>query len=182
MDAKYNGALAATTAYVGWYYFCTLMQGTIRTAKAIPASDSYRYFLDRNFGNNLEQGFAFLSGLWIHALFLSPEDAGTLGLVYVATRVMYTLIWITSGSSMKPPGTIALATMPGYFIILYFYVSSTLSRGIPVGPLNIKESVGGMLPLAVVAAGLPAFFVIFLSALTMNKMFVGTFADPIKKA
>merc|ERR1711939_661250 len=77
---------------------------------------------ERAFGNLNEQSPMFLVAIWLHALFVSPDNAATLGWVYLALRILYVMIWMFSGRfTMK----VLAATMPMYGII-WFLTASTV--------------------------------------------------------
>ena len=81
--------------------------------------------------------------MWVHAIFVSPEVATTLGIVYVCLRACYPVVWAladpTSGKAPKAAYTwllfgktlsIYYCTYPQYGIIVYMVVANALSLGL----------------------------------------------------
>eukprot|EP01041_Mallomonas_annulata_P013716 gene13716-29172_t len=66
---------------------------------------------DRTVGNTMEQMGPFLSSLWLHALFISPEQATFLGYAYIASRSIYPFTFYCGVP------WILMSTIPGYAII-----------------------------------------------------------------
>ena len=66
---------------------------------------------DRTIGNMLEQMIPFLSSLWLHALFLSPDSASLYGMIYVCTRAYYPVMF-RFGMTY-----VFLSTVPNYMCI-----------------------------------------------------------------
>ena len=69
--------------------------------------------LDRTVGNTMEQAIPFLTALWMHAVFVSPDSAGFIGWIYVITRAFYPV-----GFYFGLP-FVLLSTVPGYACIIY---------------------------------------------------------------
>ena len=66
---------------------------------------------DRSVGNLLEQSVPFLTSLWLHAVFVSPQSAATLGWAYLGFRSIYPVVFY------KGLPYLFLSTIPGYAII-----------------------------------------------------------------
>lgn len=71
------------------------------------------FISDRTFLNMLEQCPLFLTGLWMHAIFVSPETAATAGWLYIVFRSMYPFLF-----PMGMPWFF-LSTMPNYMVVWY---------------------------------------------------------------
>ena len=70
----------------------------------------------RSIGNTMEQAFPFLTAVWLHAVFVSPERAAFIGWVYIAARSYYPI-----GFYFGVP-FVLFSTLPGYAcIFLLFY-------------------------------------------------------------
>eukprot|EP00966_Prymnesium_polylepis_P188102 4359848-Prymnesium_polylepis.3 len=52
---------------------------------------------DRAFGNTMEQFPLFNAALWLHATFVSPAVATSLGVIYLCLRLVYPVIWLVGG-------------------------------------------------------------------------------------
>jgi uncharacterized MAPEG superfamily protein len=71
------------------------------------------FISDRTFLNMLEQSPLFLMGLWMHAVFVSPESAATAGWLYIVFRAMYPIVF-----SMGIPW-LFVSTFTNYFVVWY---------------------------------------------------------------
>lgn len=85
--------------------------------KALPDSKT---IAERSVVNMLEQGFPFLLGLWMHALFVNPRTSVVLGAMYVVFRYLYTIFWGMFGVFNV---TIELSTQQNYVVVVYFMVA-----------------------------------------------------------
>eukprot|EP00614_Pseudopedinella_elastica_P013805 CAMPEP_0172585440 /NCGR_PEP_ID=MMETSP1068-20121228/4865_1 /TAXON_ID=35684 /ORGANISM="Pseudopedinella elastica, Strain CCMP716" /LENGTH=119 /DNA_ID=CAMNT_0013379903 /DNA_START=124 /DNA_END=483 /DNA_ORIENTATION=+ len=68
---------------------------------------------DRTFLNMLEQSPLFLLGLWMHAVFISPDSAAAAGWLYLPFRAIYPVVF-----RMGMPW-LFLSTFPNYFVVMY---------------------------------------------------------------
>ena len=59
--------------------------------------ESYHRVAARWAANTLEQAPVFLSSLWLYALFADSASAGTLGALYLFSRVLYPLVYCWIG-------------------------------------------------------------------------------------
>ena len=73
------------------------------------------FLSDRAVGNTLEQMVPFLLGLWVYAVFVSPERAAELGWIYVGCRAFYPALFHFG------PWRV-LSTTPCYIIIGMFWI------------------------------------------------------------
>jgi len=123
--------LKVTLAYVGlWYVFLYMQAGQalllanrkdkdgkvmklaqLKYGSALEKGKSMVRF-DRTVGNTLEQMMPFLVGLWLHALFVSVEDAAFWGWLYLLSRSLYPWLF--------PYGVpaILISTIAGYAVII----------------------------------------------------------------
>lgn len=79
--------------------------------------DKVAIMSSRTVGNTMEQAFPFLTALWLHALFVSPESAGYIGWIYVCTRAYYPVVFYFGLPY------ILLSTLPGYACVFYMLYS-----------------------------------------------------------
>lgn len=140
--AEYKPVIVVTGAYFAVFYSFMIFQSTSKMylyskAKASKKSDEkvsmadIKYgstrglglLGDRTFLNMLEQSPAFLTSLWLHALFVDPETAAKAGWLYVLFR-----LWYPFGFSMGLPW-ILLSTLPNYGIIFYL-LGSTIMKAL----------------------------------------------------
>ena len=71
---------------------------------------------NRTVGNTLEQAIPFLASLWMHAVFLNVRRATFIGWLYIATRLIYPLVFVLN---VKTGGAAIFAsTLPGYACVL----------------------------------------------------------------
>lgn len=80
---------------------------------------------DRAVHNTLEQMGPFLVSLWLHAVFVSPTVATTLGAVYVLLRACYPFL-LGDRVEQVQPRRVALVTLPCYGMIAYMLGSSVV--------------------------------------------------------
>ena len=52
---------------------------------------------NRTFLNMMEQSNLFLSALWLHAIWVSPDVAMQLGAIYLCLRALYPVVWAVWG-------------------------------------------------------------------------------------
>mmetsp|Transcript_24823 Transcript_24823/g.78167 ORF Transcript_24823/g.78167 Transcript_24823/m.78167 type:complete len:193 (+) Transcript_24823:87-665(+) len=178
--AAYFGPVMRVTLFWGMiYFFALFMQGQVKTGGLIPGSDSYKYYLDRVFGNLIEQTIVFLVAMWVYAASVDPVDASALGWFWLCLRVGWIIIW-GGAASPKPPPTIAMATMPQYITVNYMLWTPALWNGLFGFELKLKETFGGQwwsLILAVILQGMLCMMIPFLSAMLANKVFSKKFME-----
>ncbi len=129
--ATYTGPIVVTALYFGLWY--ALLLGLQRGTKyrllaeyAQRGETFDRYFgqdrrmlaVDRAVVNTHEQMVPFLAALWLHAVFVSPERAAVLGVVYVGLRALYPALLGRSLSRTQPKRVFAV-TGPCYAIVAY---------------------------------------------------------------
>lgn len=128
MDPQpYAGAIVVTCLYVVVYYAMMIRVAKTKLRLIAQAKARGEQF-DRYFGNNpemlaadrgqlnmLEHMPTFLVLLWAHAVFVSATTATIVGGIYVASRALYPFVW-----TARMKGTILIATLPGYLMVLYF--------------------------------------------------------------
>ncbi|MFO0757042.1 MAG: MAPEG family protein [Byssovorax sp.] len=129
--AVYKGPAVVTAAYFGlWYYLLLgLQRGTkykLIADYAARGETFDRYFgqdgrmlaADRAVANTHEQMVPFLASMWLHAVFVSPTRATTLGLVYVILRSIYPIL-LGKSLSKTQSKRVFFVTGPCYGIIFY---------------------------------------------------------------
>lgn len=93
---------------------------TTTTTTTIPSFRNVKYYNttdlialngDRTVGNFLEQSIVFLPLLWIHALFIDPNQSFMICCMYTTIRAFYPFVFYTK--------YMFLITIPGYAIIIY---------------------------------------------------------------
>lgn len=139
----YAGPAQVTIAYFGLYYAFIIYQGIIK-AKVIkegvraakmakeagkPVEHVNRYTstdprllrADRSVLNMLEQMPAFVSSLWLYAVFVDANFGAKLGWFYLAFRAAYPFFFYptTTGFSAK----ILYSTIPNYLVIFYYLIA-----------------------------------------------------------
>ena len=67
----------------------------------------------RTVGNLMEQAIPFLTSLWLHAVFVSPEGAANVAWIYIITRSYYPIAFYLGMPY------ILFSTLPGYGCIFY---------------------------------------------------------------
>ena len=67
----------------------------------------------RTVGNLMEQAIPFLTSLWLHAVFVSPESAANVAWIYIITRSYYPIVFYLGLPY------ILFSTFPGYGCIFY---------------------------------------------------------------
>lgn len=67
----------------------------------------------RTVGNLMEQAIPFLTSLWLHAVFVSPESAANIAWIYIITRAYYPIVFYLGLPY------ILFSTLPGYSCIFY---------------------------------------------------------------
>jgi len=120
-------------AYLVVYYLMIanqlLVKTRLRRAYRARGATFDRYFgddremlaADRYVGNTLEHMPAFLSLLWLNAMFVGPADAALAGSAYVVSRIVYPLMMGRHlGKGVR--ARIMFATMIGYAVLAYFVV------------------------------------------------------------
>jgi len=129
--ADLTGPIVVTVLYFGLWYalLLGLQRGTkyrLRDEYAARGETFDRYFsqdrrmlaADRSVANTHEQMVPFLVTLWLHAVFLSPERATILGVVYIALRALYPVLLGRTLSQTQPKRVFAV-TGPSYLIVAY---------------------------------------------------------------
>ncbi|MCB9506665.1 MAG: MAPEG family protein [Myxococcales bacterium] len=137
--AAFQGPIAVTAAYFGVWYglLLGLQRGTkykLLAEYAARGEQFDRYFgqdgrmlaADRAVANTHEQMVPFLTGLWLHALFVSPARATYLGAAYVTLRAIYPVL-LGRSLSRTQSKRVAFATMPAYAIVFYLIGSVVLA-------------------------------------------------------
>jgi uncharacterized membrane protein YecN with MAPEG domain len=129
----YLGPLLVTVAYVVLYYVMITNQLRVRMrlrrAYRARGETFDRYFggdremlaADRYVGNMLEHMPAFLSLLWLNAMFVDPRSATFAGAVYLGSRIIYPFL-MGARLGRGVPTRILFATVAGYLVIAYFVV------------------------------------------------------------
>lgn len=135
VDARtFRDPICATLAWVVMYYIFLYSQSVVTfylylTAKADEKDDKKVSFgkikyqssgklqltIQRTVGNTMEQAFPFLMGLWLHAAFVSPSSAASVGYIYVITRSYYPFAFYLGLPYLL------LSTVPGYACIFYLF-------------------------------------------------------------
>lgn len=127
--ATYQGPILVTALYFALWY--GLLLGYQRSTKyaLLAEYDARGEAFDRYFGqdprmlaadrtvvNTHEQMVPFLTGLWLHAVLVSPAHATWLGLAYVGFRALYPFLL---GRRLERTQTkwVFLATGPAYAIV-----------------------------------------------------------------
>ena len=82
--------------------------------------------VDRTSGNMVEQAIPFLVSLWLHAVFVSPTGAATLGWLWLLSRSIYPFVFYSRGHWLL------LSTIPGYVLIFMLFA--------PVASLYLTRS------------------------------------------
>ena len=128
--------ILATVASLGtWYWLLLYRQaGTKHKLKAEYEQKGKvfdRYFgkdgrmlsVDRIVGNTQEQLIPMLTSLWLHAIFVDPDVAGKLGLLWTALRIGYSYLMPSNLEKIQPK-RVFFATGPQYLIIGYLLGST----------------------------------------------------------
>lgn len=135
--------LATATALLTWYIMLLGCQSRIKrklNAEYEEKGEVFdRYFgqdprmlaVDRIVANTHEQIIPFLCAMWIHATFVSPTVAGILGFIWVALRIIYTLLMPKALENINPKRLFA-STLPQYLIIWYLFLSTAIHALIAV--------------------------------------------------
>lgn len=129
--STYTGPVLVTLAYLLLYYTFVSLVAVVkaRRSRAYTAKgESFdRYFgqdremlaADRMQLNTLEQMPAFLTLLWLNAVFVGPRGATIAGGIYVAARALYPFaMGKRLGRGIR--ALVLASTVPGYAVILYF--------------------------------------------------------------
>ena len=77
--------------------------------------------LDRTPGNTLEQAIPFLMGLWLSALYVSPETATRFGWLYICSRAIYPVCFYYGVPWLL------VSTVPGYLFIFMLWKDVALA-------------------------------------------------------
>lgn len=129
----FAGPLWITLAYVFVYYLliCNQLRVKSRLRHTYQARGETfdRYFntdremlaADRYVGNMLEHMPAFLTLLWLNALFVGPRGTTLAGGAYLLSRVVYPFVMGTR-LGRGVPSRIMLATVIGYAVLVYLSV------------------------------------------------------------
>lgn len=134
--ALYRGPIVATALYFCLWYglLLGLQRGTkyaLRDEYAARGEEFDRYFgqdgrmlaADRAVINTHEQMVPFLASMWMHAVFVSPNHAAWLGVVYTILRAIYPAL-LGRNLSKTQSKRVFLATGPSYAIIGYLLASA----------------------------------------------------------
>lgn len=132
----YRGPIIVTAAYFClWYYLLLgLQRGTkykLLAEYAARGEEFDRYFgqdaqmlaADRAVINTQEQMVPFLASLWLHAVFVSPQNAAYLGAAYVVLRSIYPIL-LGRRLSRTQSKRVFLVTGPAYCIVFYLLAGS----------------------------------------------------------
>lgn len=134
----YAGPAWVTLAYVALYYafLCNILrvkQGLRKQYKQrgekfdrYHGQDPVMLAADRTQLNMLEQMPPFLILLWLHAVFVSPQEATLLGAIYTGSRVLYPLL-MGKELGRQIPMRILVVTVTGYAIIAILVVRIAMS-------------------------------------------------------
>ena len=96
---------------------------------------------NRTFLNMMEQSNLFLSALWLHAIWVSPDVATQLGAIYLCLRALYPVVWAVWGGPNPSSYTwllfgtkfnIFYVTFPQYGIVFYMALAAVLKLGMAV--------------------------------------------------
>eukprot|EP00929_Paragymnodinium_shiwhaense_P123782 TRINITY_DN98034_c0_g1_i1.p1 TRINITY_DN98034_c0_g1~~TRINITY_DN98034_c0_g1_i1.p1 ORF type:complete len:195 (-),score=13.76 TRINITY_DN98034_c0_g1_i1:27-611(-) len=129
---EYSLAVGATVAYFFMWYGFLCQQMQMRGVAAERASKQrtsfsrfdYRFaeweMADRTILNTQEQMVAFLLPMWLYAVFCNARVAGVLGIVYVAFRCIYPILWSIHGRFTL---LVELSTQPCYLVQGWYLVS-----------------------------------------------------------
>lgn len=135
----FHGPVLVTAAYlILWYALLFGLQS--RTKYALKAEYAARgEAFDRYFGqdrrmlaadrvviNTQEQMVPFLTSMWLHAAFVSPDAAARLGAIYMLLRAAYPLL-MGSNLANTQSKRVFLATGPSYLIVLYLLGTTVLA-------------------------------------------------------
>ena len=135
---KYSAPLKATAAYFILYYIFLYLESGVafylfHIAKSNVVKDNAKVKVSftkikydnadnklwlvakRSVGNTMEQAFPFLTAMWLHAFFVSPQSAAAVAWVYIATRSYYPIVFYFG----LP--WILFSTLPGYACIFYLF-------------------------------------------------------------
>ncbi len=128
---QYRGPILVTALYFCLWYglLLGLQRGRKYKLRAEYASKGLvfdRYFgqdgrmlaADRAVINTQEQMVPFLASMWLHAVFVSPDQAAVLGVVYTTLRAVYPALLGASLSNTQSK-RVFLATGPSYAIVFY---------------------------------------------------------------
>lgn len=88
---------------------------SFRAVKYYNSKDMLALNGDRTVGNFVEFAFVFLSLLWIHAIFVNPNESFTIAVLYTFFRSLYPILF-----NQPLPG-ILLSTVPMYIILAYMF-------------------------------------------------------------
>lgn len=142
--ALYTGPILVTALYLGlWYSLLFGLQSRtkyrLKAEYAARGQEFDRYFgqdpqmlaADRAVINTQEQMVPFLVSMWLHAVFVSPDQAAVLGLVYTLLRAAYP--FLLGGSVSKAQSKrVFLATGPSYAIV-FFLLGRSVFEAVTAG-------------------------------------------------
>ena len=77
------------------------------------STDKLTLTAQRTVGNTLEQSVPFLTGLFLHTVFVSSNSASNLCWLYIVTRAPYPFTFYY--------GVPYVSTIPGYFVVLCLF-------------------------------------------------------------
>lgn len=119
-----RGVALVTCAFLLVWYSMLGNQVSIKFAKGLSSevSEGAKFIADRSVVNTLEQSIAFLSLMWMHAIFVNPQTARLLGWIYVVTRLLYPVFYGFYGGFTV---AVEAATQPNYVIIFYYMMAIT---------------------------------------------------------
>uniref|UniRef100_A0A7S0AEM7 Uncharacterized protein n=1 Tax=Pyrodinium bahamense TaxID=73915 RepID=A0A7S0AEM7_9DINO len=132
-------------------------------------SNKFWEMADRSFMNFLEQTPAFVSLMWLCAVFCNAESAGTAGLVYCVARAAFPVLWAVKG---KWTLLIELSTQPCYAAVNYYNVcllyllctGEQLRALLPSNPVGVVGVVAGLQIACTICVFFPGFAIASLMA------------------
>lgn len=141
---EFQPVIGTTAGFLALYYAFLYAQATTKfymyfkekaknpkaslTKIRYASTDLLALTVDRTSGNMVEQAIPFLVSLWLHALFVSPTGAATLGWLWLLFRSIYPFVFYKRGAWLL------LSTIPGYVLIFALFA--------PVASLYLTHSSG----------------------------------------
>lgn len=86
---------------------------SFKSVKYYNSNDRIALTGDRTVGNFVEYAYAFVSLLWIHAIFVNSQQSLTIALIYTFVRSYYPIVFWYGMPYLF------LSTLPSYFILSY---------------------------------------------------------------
>ena len=108
------------------------------TAGMVGATEGQQKWGNRTFLNMMEHAPLILTSLWLYAAFVSAAEATTLGVIYLALRACYPVIWAVVGGAKGAPMmphtwflfgkglNLFYSTFPQYGIVFYMALATLL--------------------------------------------------------